>query len=158
MQPEEETETFGDRHLPRSGPREEDYLRGAGSQVEVQTAGPYRGAPNLTLQGDQPKDWRATNPKTAGRPAQTLAGADPRTRISLLPRSSTPNARLFRRMSKNHTICTCFHHSPVGLHLAAARPSIARPEKRCKTCTNHTNHSTNHPQTIGKNCTNHTNH
>ena len=109
---------------------------------------PFTSAPNLTLQGDQPKDWRATNPKTGGRPTQTLAGADPRTRISLLPRSSTPNARLFRRMSKNHMVFICFHHSPVGLHLAAVRPTIACPEKMWKTCTNH-------PQTIHKPSTNH---
>ena len=27
-----------------------------------------------TLMGDQPKNWRATNPRTGGRPTQELAG------------------------------------------------------------------------------------
>ena len=156
------------------------------------------------MQGDQPKEWRVTNPTTGGREPQYS---------HLLSCLSTPNAGLFRRVWKtcvNRSSCSANHPRAVGRHDTnwsvvriqsslqkylpsshgsygfgscfqqsaeglrngsdclcifssfccefALRTRAPRDRHVEKTHTNHTNRSTNHPQTIGKTGTNHTNH
>ena len=49
------------------------------SHAALQHAYSRRGETNWRPQGCQPKNWRATIPKTGGRPTKKLAGTNPRT-------------------------------------------------------------------------------